>query len=140
MQWGKKSIERLDGLDPLLRQVLDRALSYQILDISIIQTVRSKEEQDEYFRTGKSKVKWPNGKHNVTEDSPLAKAADVAPYIPGRGVSWNKLHCCVLAGIILAAAKEEEVAIRWGGNWDMDSEPITDQDFQDLVHFELVEA
>jgi hypothetical protein len=30
------------------------------------------------------------------------------------------------------------VMIRWGGNWDMDGEPITDQDFQDLVHFELI--
>jgi len=31
-----------------------------------------------------------------------------------------------------------EVDLRWGGNWDMDGEPITDQDFQDLVHFEEV--
>lgn len=30
------------------------------------------------------------------------------------------------------------IDIRWGGNWDMDGEPVTDQNFQDLVHFELV--
>jgi peptidoglycan L-alanyl-D-glutamate endopeptidase CwlK len=31
------------------------------------------------------------------------------------------------------------VKLRWGGNWDRDGEPVTDQDFQDLVHFELAE-
>ena len=48
------------------------------------------------------------------------------------------MHCCVLAGIILTCAVKRGIKIRWGGNWDMDSEPITDQDFQDLVHYERV--
>jgi len=37
---------------------------------------------------------------------------------------------------MLAAAALAKVKIRWGGNWDMDGEPVTDQEFQDLVHYE----
>ena len=78
-------------------------------------------------------MKWPDGKHNKMP----SEAVDVVPYINGKA-SWDKLHCCVLAGIVLACAVRLGESVRWGGNWDMDGEPITDQDFQDLVHFELV--
>ena len=57
------------------------------------------------------------------------------PVINGK-LSWEKEHCLVLAGMVLAIGKTLGHSIRWGGNWDMDGEPITDQDFQDLVHFE----
>jgi hypothetical protein len=64
---------------------------------------------------------------------------DLVPIINGKA-SWNKLHCCILAGMVQAAAIEiTGKKLRWGGNWDMDHEPITDQDFQDLVHFEEVD-
>ncbi len=72
------------------------------MDISIFQGVRSREEQDWLINERKSKVQWPNGKHNV-----VAKGC------------W--------------------INIRWGGNWDQDGEPVTDQDFQDLMHYEIVE-
>jgi hypothetical protein len=28
--------------------------------------------------------------------------------------------------------------LKWGANWDMDGEIITDQGFMDLPHFELI--
>ena len=116
-----------------LRWVSREALALGLMDFAVICTHRNKQDQNLAFYADKSKVKWPNGKHN----SLPAKAMDCVPYINGKA-SWNKLHCCVLAGIMLAVAKKLGIPLRWGGNWDMDGEPITDQDFQDLVHFEEV--
>ena len=131
--FGKTSRMNLYTVHPDLEIVMEDALDVGIIDISIIEGHRGKEKQNKYFDLGKSKVKWQNGKHNKIPSS----AVDAAPYINGK-VSWNKMHCCVLAGIILTCAVKRGIKIRWGGNWDMDSEPITDQDFQDLVHYELV--
>jgi peptidoglycan L-alanyl-D-glutamate endopeptidase CwlK len=139
MKWSQSSLEMLNNLDKDLRRVLDRALGYGILDLKIVETLRTRERQDALFAANRSKVRWPYSKHNVTPAKPLAEAVDVVPCISPKGVSWDPRHCLVMAGIILAAAKEEGVRVRWDGNWDEDFEPITDQDFQDLVHFELKE-
>jgi len=134
-RFGRNSILHIENLESGLAYVAREAMAYGIMDFAIIESHRKKEVQDSYFHTSpqKTKVKWPNSKHN----SMPAKAFDAVPYINGK-ISWNKLHCCVLAGIIQAAAAKLGIAIRWGGNWDMDGEPVTDQDFQDLVHFEVV--
>lgn len=133
MQFGQASLKNLNTIVYSLRSVFERALNYEVIDFSIIEGHRPKETQDRYFNDGKSKVQWPNSKHNIMP----SKAGDAAPYVNGT-ISWNKQHCCVLAGVILAAAAELGIRVRWGGNWDMDNEPITDQDFQDLVHYEVV--
>ena len=138
LKWSKRSLEKLETVQPELQRVVTAALNYNVMDMMVLEGRRSRERQNQLFDEGKSRVKWPNGKHNVTYFKDLARAVDVAPYIDGV-LSWNKLHCCVMAGLILAAAKTLDVDIRWGGNWDRDYEPITDQDFQDLVHFELVQ-
>lgn len=65
---------------------------------------------------------------------------DLIPY-PGtvNGVNvWNdKQRFSVLAGLIMAAAAEEGVKIRWGGDWDGDGNNA-DSSFHDMPHFELV--
>ena len=130
--FGKTSTSKLETVDPDLQEIMQDALESGIMDFSITEGHRGKAQQNRYFDLGKSKVKFPDGKHNKLP----SEAVDAAPYINGK-ISWNKLHCCVLAGIILACAAKKGIKLRWGGNWDMDNEPITDQDFQDLVHYEL---
>lgn len=131
--FGRSSEYNLRTADPELQKVMRDALTTGIMDFSIIEGHRGEVKQNRYYDLGKSEKKWPDGKHNKTP----SQAVDAAPYINGK-TSWNKLHCCVLAGIILACAAKRGIKLRWGGNWDMDGEPITDQDFQDLVHFERV--
>lgn len=138
LEWGERSKQQLSTIKPDLVRVMTTALHFGVMDMTIVEGRRSKEVQNQYYDERKSRVQWPNGKHNVKNPDDLAEAVDVAPYVNGS-VSWNKLHCCVMAGLILAAAATLNVKIRWGGNWDRDLEPITDQDFQDLVHFELDE-
>lgn len=131
--FGKTSQGKLCTVHLDLEIIMEDALDTGIMDFSIIEGHRGRTKQNRYYDLGKSKVKFPDGKHN---EEP-SQAVDAAPFINGK-VSWNKLHCCVLAGIILACAAKRGIKIRWGGNWDMDNEPITDQNFQDLVHYELV--
>jgi peptidoglycan L-alanyl-D-glutamate endopeptidase CwlK len=135
--YGRISRSRLETVDPLLQEVFQRALNLGLIDITILQGVRSRQLQDQYYREGKSKVRWPNSKHNVKTPEEKSKAVDAGPYVEGKA-SYAHTHCCYLAGIVQAVARSMGVEIRWGGNWDMDGEPITDQDFQDLVHYELV--
>jgi len=134
--FGTKSELSLSTCDFALQNIARQALAFGLMDFMVIEGYRTDEKQHEYFLNGSSKVDAgnPAAKHNI---KPLSKAFDAVPYVNGN-LSWNKLHCCVLAGIILAIATKLGYKIRWGGNWDMDGEPITDQDFQDLVHFELI--
>jgi len=134
--FGAGSQKKLFTVDPKLVEVAEYALRYGIIDFTIVEGARSKEKQDQMYKIGRSKLKWPQSKHNQKMAGDKAAAFDAAPYINDT-ISWNKMHCLVLAGVILAAASELGVRLRWGGNWDMDGEPITDQDFQDLVHYEL---
>jgi peptidoglycan L-alanyl-D-glutamate endopeptidase CwlK len=136
-KWGKKSKRVLSDANIYLYAVLNHALSMGIMDMAVIESIRGKAEQNQYFKLGKSKVQWPNGKHNILKEGDKSDAIDVTPVVNGK-ISWKKEHCLVLAGIILASAKIIGIEIRWGGNWDMDGEPITDQNFQDLVHYEIM--
>ena len=136
--YGKKSEANLMTVNPVLQLIFRQALKLGLIDISITCGRRSQAEQNEMYRLGRSRVKWPHGKHNVIDPFDLANALDAAPYVNGK-VSYDYRHCVYLAGIIMAIATERGFKIRWGGNWDMDTEVMTDQDFQDLVHYELVE-
>lgn len=135
--FGETSREKLNEVDPDMRRVATLALSWGIMDFTVYEGRRSKACQDRFCTLGKSRVKWPDGAHNVKNPEDLAHAFDIAPVINGQ-ISWAKTHCVALSGIILAAAAVLGVRLRWGGNWDMDGEPITDQDFQDLVHYERI--
>ena len=128
-QFGRQSEKNMEGVDPDLVLVVRHALRYGPMDIAVVCGIRGRAEQNRYNDIGKSKVRWPNSKHNT------GKALDCVPYVNGRP-SWNHYHCSVLAGGILLSAGVLGVPIRWGGNWDRDGEPITDQQFQDLVHYE----
>lgn len=136
-KFSRRSGQRLATVDTKLQRVMEAALETGLIDISIIQGVRSKQEQNRYFDLGKSRVKWPNGKHNVYSPDEKALAVDAAPFVNGN-ISWDPRHCIFLAGVVMSTAAKMGITLRWGGNWNMDGEPVTGQDFQDLVHFELM--
>ena len=98
-----------------LQRVLDRAMSYQIMDFTIVCGHRNEAAQNEAYSVGNSTKQWPNSKHN----SFPSIAVDVAPW----PIDWkDNLAFARLSGIIEAAASEEGVALRWGGDWDRDWE------------------
>ena len=134
-QWGERSSKVLDELDERLQYYMDRALT-ECADISLLCGHRKQKEQNEkfYSKPQLTKVQWPNSKHN----SLPSMAVDFQPYpMPDRPEKlWASL--AYVAGYVIAIAKEEGDTIRWGGDWDRDGD-LTDQNFDDLFHLEIVD-
>lgn len=127
--FGKTSRKRLSQCDPRLQQLFNEVIKNY--DCSILQGHRSEEEQNRYFDEGKSKVRYPNSKHN----SKPSRAVDVAPY----PLDWNNTNRFYhFAGCVQGIATQMGIKIRWGGDWDSDKD-FSDQNFNDLPHFELVD-
>jgi len=57
-------------------------------------------------------------------------------FVNGKYVD-NKEMLCVVAGVMFSCASELDLKIRWGLDWDMDSD-IRDTKFRDIYHFELI--
>lgn len=140
LSFGDRSRKNLQSVHPDLQRVLNRALSFCVMDFSIIEGHRSIERQQELFNAvpPKTTIDGINkrGKHNFMP----SLAADILPYpatVNGVGV-WDDRHrFCVLAGLMYSAASIENVKIRWGGDWDGDGNNA-DSSFDDLPHFELL--
>ena len=119
---------KLDSVDPRLRGIIERAADRW--DITVIEGHRSPRRQQQLFMAGKSKVK--RGKHN---EKP-SLAIDIAPY----PIDWEDAERFRrLAEYVLGIANVMGVPLRWGGDWDGDTD-LTDQTFNDLVHFEITEG
>ena len=130
-KFGKRSRERLKGVDARLVNVLNEVVIY--FDITVIEGLRSQERQDQLVAEGKSKTKF--GKHVE------GKAVDICPF----PIDWDArddFH--YLGGFVLAMAAKMGVKIRWGGDWNASSlfkgqRTTKDNNFDDLVHFELMD-
>lgn len=127
------SAGRLATCHPDLQRLFCEVIQH--FDCAILEGHRDQATQNKYFVEGKSKLPWPKGKHCATP----SLAVDVAPYVTGRA-SYDTKHCLYFAGYVMATAERLGIKVRWGGDWDGDNEAMTDQTFQDLVHFELLEG
>jgi peptidoglycan L-alanyl-D-glutamate endopeptidase CwlK len=128
-RFGKRSISRLKTCDQKLQELFYEVVKH--FDCSIIEGNRGEERQNKAYADGKSKVKYPNGKHNKFP----SVAVDVAPY----PIDWSdrdRFH--YFGGFVLGVAKQMGMNIRWGGDWNQDTE-TKDNKFDDLVHFEIKE-
>lgn len=99
-------------------------------DCTILVGHRPEEEQNTAFNDGKSQLQWPDGEHN----SLPSKAVDAAPY----PVDWlDRERFTLFAGYVKGVAFMMGIKIRWGGDWDSDTQ-VNDNKFDDLVHFEEI--
>lgn len=122
-KFGKRSRNRLKGVDSRLVNVLNELI--KIMDVTVIEGLRSAERQEELLAKGATKVKY--SKHME------GKAVDIAPY----PIDWNdreRFH--YMGGMVRGIAKALNLNIRWGGDWDSDGD-IKDNKFDDLVHIEI---
>jgi len=127
-KFGKRSKGNLEECHPLIQEIFNEVI--KIIDCSIIEGHRSKEEQDKLFHKGFSKLQYPNSKHNKSPSF----AVDAVPF----PIDWkDKERFCLFAGIVKGVAHSKGVEIRWGGDWDMDN-TISDESFVDMPHFELI--
>ena len=122
-RFGKRSKQRLKGVDTKLVNVLNELV--KIMDVTIIEGLRSQERQDELVAKGASKTRY--SKHIE------GKAVDLAPY----PIDWEdreRFH--YMGGMVRGIGQQLNVNVRWGGDWDSDGE-IKDNSFDDLVHVEI---
>lgn len=137
---GTRSSEKLKGAHPRMKRVVLKALSYGVMDFSVIEVIRSDETQYEYFLDGKSECDGINkkSKHQVDENG-FSHAVDLLPYpavLNGVNV-WNDKHrFTVLAGLMYAAASELNELLIWGNDWDSDGNNA-DSTFHDYPHWQL---
>jgi len=129
-QFGKKSKEQLATCNEKLRRVFNEVI--KTVDCSVLEGHRDKDRQDSLYEEGKTKVKYPHGRHNEF----LSRAADVVPY----PIDWDdreRFH--LFAGFVLGTAKQMGIDLRWGGDWNINWF-VDDNKFDDFPHFELMDA
>lgn len=134
-KFSQSSFSKLSTCHPDLQALMYDVIKY--FDCTVLEGYRNESDQEKAFAAGNTKLHWPHGKHNRLP----SMAIDVAPY----PIDWNNSKRMYwFAGYVMGTAqklKDEGKmthSVRFGGDWDSDKD-ITDQKFNDLVHFELVE-
>ena len=126
-RFGRRSKERLATCEKDLQMVFNEVIKH--VDCSVLEGHRNGERQNKLYEEGKTKVRYPNGRHN----SSPSRAVDVTPY----PVNWkDRERQTLFAGFVLGIANQMGINIRWGGDWDQDFE-VQDNKFDDFPHFEL---
>jgi|TARA_R110002020_G_scaffold2711_2_gene12753 peptidoglycan L-alanyl-D-glutamate endopeptidase CwlK len=125
--FGKSSKKRLSTCDDRLQKVFNEVIEH--VDCSVLCGHRGKDDQNKAYKEGKSKAKYPNGRHNRQP----SLAVDVSPY----PIDWDDLERQTLfAGFVLGIAKQMGIDLIWGNDWDGDFE-TKDTGLKDYPHFEL---
>jgi len=128
-KFGKKSKANLSTCHEDLQKVFNEVIKY--VDCSVLEGHRDEWRQNKLFDEGKTKVKFPMGRHN----SSPSRAVDVTPY----PVDWDdRERQTLFAGFVLGIARGMDIKLRWGGDWDKDFQ-VMDNRFDDFPHFELTE-
>lgn len=118
-RFSKLSQERLSTCHLFLQEICYELIKE--MDFTVLCGYRGKEEQDEAYNKGASKLKFPKSMHNTSP----SKAVDLAPY----PIDWNNHERFKqLAKRFKQIAEHKNIKVVWGGDWQM----------RDMPHFELV--
>tara|TARA_R100000234_G_scaffold80409_1_gene50439 strand:+ start:44 stop:427 length:384 start_codon:yes stop_codon:yes gene_type:complete len=121
--FSSKSLARLNSTDERLVRVFTEVVKH--FDCTILEGKRTVDRQKMLVQQGKSKTM--NSKHLT------GKAVDVAPY----PIDWNdRERFTYFAGYVMGIAAKMGIKLRWGGDWDRDTQ-VKDNNFDDLPHFEI---
>ena len=126
-KFGNKSKLNLLSCDYRLQEVFNEVIKH--VDCSVLEGRRNEEIQNKLFEEGKTKVRYPEGRHNAQP----SRAVDVAPY----PIDWEdreRFH--LFSGFVLGVASGMGITLRWGGDWNMNFE-VDDNKFDDFPHFEI---
>lgn len=126
---GRRSRERLHGVNPDLVRVVERAIAISSIDFTVIEGVRTLARQKALLRLGHTRT--------LKSRHLTGHAVDLAPYVGGR-IDWDDLMQFRQVGHAMrAAAQDVGVPLVWGalkahgGHWST---------FNDMPHFQLTRA
>jgi hypothetical protein len=127
-KFSKRSQDRLNTCHPDIQKVFNEVIKH--IDCTVLQGVRTLEEQEELVRSGKSMTM--NSKH-LAQDDGYSHAVDVVPY----PIQWdNRERFILFAGKVLGMAKAMGIDLVSGIDWNDDGN-IKDHSFFDAPHFQL---
>ena len=138
---SERSLKSLEGVDPNLVKVVERAIELTEQDFLVLEGVRSKEQcyinygkgrtvaqcsakgvPTKYAQPSLSKVTWLN--NPLASKHVSGNAVDLVPY----PINWNTISkFTTISKAMKQAAKELGVDLEWGGDWTK----------KDYPHFEL---
>jgi peptidoglycan L-alanyl-D-glutamate endopeptidase CwlK len=115
--YGNASKSKLEPLQPNLKKVAARAIELTPIDFTIVQGLRTVAQSAENIKNGTSFLSDPNKSKHIT-----GNALDFAPLKNGK-IDWNDLEAFkTVADAFFAAARELNIKIRWGGDWNMNGD------------------
>ena len=138
---SERSLKSLEGVNPNLVKVVERAIELTEQDFLVLEGVRSKEQcyinygkgrtaaqcsakgvPIKYAQPSLSKVTWLN--NPLASKHVTGNAVDLVPY----PINWNTISkFTTISKAMKQAAKELGVDLEWGGDWTK----------KDYPHFEL---
>lgn len=134
-KFSNKSKDALETCHYDLQTLFNEVIKFA--DCSILEGYRTEEKQNRMMEEGKSKLSYPNSKHNTNP----SLAIDVVPFpVP----DWEKLSdfyyfAGFVKGIADSLYKSGRMTykIRCGADWGQNYR-VSDETFSDLIHYELV--
>ena len=126
--FSKRSLSNLMNVDEKLVLICNELIKR--IDFTVIEGYRTRERQKELFDKGFSKIDGisKKGKHNYFP----SRAVDIIPYKKGHnpfdGSKESEEMFYELAEEFKKVAKELNIVIVWGGDWES---------FKDLPHFQI---
>ena len=133
-KFSQRSLSNLATCHPDLQVLFNEVIKY--FDFTITEGHRNRADQEKAFSEGKSKLHYPNGKHNAFPSN----AVDAYPYpIDFNDSSRIYYFSGFVMGIAQKLKDEGKIShsIRYGGDWNMNN-LVKDESFQDTGHFELI--
>lgn len=123
---SSRSLSRLEGVDPRLREILKYAIYISPIDFGIPPDggLRTAERQRELYLEKASKCDG----YSLKSYHQTGKAVDVYAFVDGSA-SWDEDHLTAVAAAVLQASMKLGHRIEWGGLWD----------FKDMPHFQLID-
>jgi peptidoglycan L-alanyl-D-glutamate endopeptidase CwlK len=118
-RFSEGSLKKFKGVHPDLVKVMNRAITISTVDFKITEGLRSQQRQLQLVAAGASRTM--KSRHLT------GHAVDVAALV-GKDVRWDWPLYTEIAKAVKEAAKQEQVPIEWGGDWET---------FKDGPHFQL---
>ena len=125
-KFSQNSLDRLHQCHPLLQMLMLTVIKKT--DFSVICGHRDANAQNLAYTQGRSKLKWPNSKHNKVP----SEAVDIVPY----PIDWEDISRFEKLGEIVIETWKTEIDEEDKGGWEL----VWGKNFKGLVdypHFEL---
>lgn len=110
-----------------LQRVVQRAIEISDVDFSVVEGVRTEEQQRQNIENG---VSWTMDSKHLPDANGKARAVDIYPWVNGQTNHDPEFYKRIARAMFMAASREG-VEVWWGGFW-RGGEP-----FKDAPHWEL---